>query len=454
MPISVHLKQRMSRKELIRTTDNSITEKAYEGKTLNDLRKIADVRISDLEGEDSQYPGLLVFPEVLGKWGDDIGKSPILSLYKGRVQTGNIMGFVGIGDTKVKIGSRFDRDENDYLMHYLLEKVFSVNLFDMRFSSDDESIFDFLVFLFPYYLSRAMEQGVYKEYRTFHHDDTNVRGVINLGRHIKRNMPFNGRISYDTREHSSDNQVTELVRHTIEYISRLPYGEAILNKDTDIRTCVSRIVAATPSYSKSERSSLIGKNLRPKVHPYYSEYFNLQRLCVQILRGEEVKYGRKNDEIYGVLFDGAWLWEEYLDRFISKPCRLIHPQNLLKKHPIKIFTDGTGTRYPDFIGRENKIILDAKYKGYGGKTLNKVQREDLAQVISYMHVEGYDKGGFIFPLPDRTIWEDRKTVRGLGGEMFLLGMPIAPAESYKSFTSDMAKNEASLVEAIIRHTRT
>lgn len=54
------------------------------------------------------------------------------------------------------------------------------------------------------------------------------------------------------------------------------------------------------------------------VHPYYSEYLPLQKLCLQILRYEELKYGQEEDEIYGVLVDAAWLWEEYLALLLSE----------------------------------------------------------------------------------------------------------------------------------------
>ena len=42
-----------------------------------------------------------------------------------------------------------------------------------------------------------------------------------------------------------------------------------------------------------------------------------------------MKYGRDDDEIYGVLFDGAWLWEEYLNTFLAD-IGFEHPRNKQK----------------------------------------------------------------------------------------------------------------------------
>ena len=38
----------------------------------------------------------------------------------------------------------------------------------------------------------------------------------------KKNIPFMGKIAYTTREHSYNNNLTQLVRHTIEYIKTHP----------------------------------------------------------------------------------------------------------------------------------------------------------------------------------------------------------------------------------------
>ena len=51
---------------------------------------------------------------------------------KVRITTGNVMGFIGVGDLQIKIKSRFDEGRDDYLLHYMLQKVFSCNLFDLH----------------------------------------------------------------------------------------------------------------------------------------------------------------------------------------------------------------------------------------------------------------------------------------------------------------------------------
>lgn len=52
-----------------------------------------------------------------------------------------------------------------------------------------------------------------------HISERTGRGIpIDVARHMKKNTPFIGNIAYSQREYSYDNDLMELVRHTIEYI--------------------------------------------------------------------------------------------------------------------------------------------------------------------------------------------------------------------------------------------
>ena len=328
------------RKRII-TTDNHSTELDQQERKLHGetLQLLAAKPLCKLDLD--EHPNLLIFPQDFKTHGDDIGKEHIFTLNGNSLVTGNIMGFVGYRDTQVSIRSRFaQHDGKDYFLHYMLQRVFAVNLFDLKYDSDTECIFDFLIYLFPSFLKRAMKQGLYKEYQTRRYNDANVRGRIDIGRHIRQNIPFAGNVAYTTREYAFDNHVTQLIRHTIEYITTHPFCGNILDNDDDTKELVSQIRQATMTYNRNERRQVMNQNIRPVHHPYFGEYRNLQRLCLQILRHEEMKYGRDDEQIYGILFDGAWLWEEYLNT-ILRDCGFKHPQNKLSKGRIYLFKDNT-----------------------------------------------------------------------------------------------------------------
>lgn len=412
----------------------------------SDLSMIAGRTVKHLCELDENGMSLLVFPDSLDVYGDQVGDCTILDIQDRVVTTGNLMGFVGCKGTNLRIRSRFDNAEDDYFMHYLLEKVFSVNLFDLPHSTDAESVFDFVLFLFPFFLKRALSQGLYKEYVTRRHNDDKVRGVLDISRHIRLNIPFTGNIAYKTREHTADNVLMELIRHTIEFIRTKEYGPGILSRDEDTKTLVSLVIDATPSYEKRERMRIISNNLRAKIHPYYSEYEPLRKLCIQILRQEEIKYGKDDDTVYGVLFDGAWLWEEYLNT-VLRDLGFIHPENKLNHGAIHLFKPKRGRRFPDFYN--DQMVLDAKYKRYENGGVSGISREDLAQVISYMYIRNSLIGGFLVP-GGEALSVDMEYLHGnYGGKMILLNLPIASdAYTYEDFCSKMSSNEKSLSDMI------
>ena len=436
----------------------TISDNNWEGLTISDehhlenLQKIAEKPIGQLCFDDN--PNLLIFPQNLEEYGDKIGKEYVCEVRDGKLFTGNIMGFIGYGDTKVRIHSRFAQCEEDYFLHYMLQKVFSINLFDLKYHSDDESIFDFLIYLFPAFLKRAMRQGFYKEYQTREYNDADIKGRIDVARHIRMNVPFAGKVAYSTREYAYDNHVTQLIRHTIEFIANHPYGGGILKNDDLTKDAVTLIREATPTYSQNERRRVINQNLRPLSHPYFSEYRHLQRLCVQILRYEEIKYGRNEEEIYGVLFDGAWLWEEYVNT-ILKDKGYIHPQNKISKGRIYLFLfdDRTGVRYPDFY--KDDIVLDAKYKRYADMKLQNIDGDDLHQVITYMYILGACYGGLIVPRQhkQKDIVQTSKLLNGYGGRMNIYSIIVdSPAQNYKDYCMQMNQHENEFISLLEKST--
>ena len=90
---------------------------------------------------------------------------------------------------------------------------------------------------------------------------------------------------------------------------------------------------------------MIAENLKPIIHPYYTAYKPLQNLCLSILRHKKIGYGNSKNKAYGILFDGAWLWEEYLATILV-PAGFKHPRNKAADGAIKVY-DGN-PRYPDF----------------------------------------------------------------------------------------------------------
>ena len=429
---------------MLKTTDNNCGNCQVSQQDLVDFQKISNTKIKDITiGNNSN---LLVYPQSFSNCEDRIYDEIIFSLQESKLTTGNAMGFVGINESELTIQSRFAKEENDYFLHYLIQKVFSINLFELKHSSNKENIFDFLIYLFPFFLKKALGHGLFKEYQKKSYNDANVRGNIDINSHIRNNIPFNGKIAYRVREHSYDNKITQLIRHTIEFIKKHKFANGVLTNNSDIQNGVMQIIQATPTYDYNLIRSVINMNLRPLVHPYYSEYKDLQKICMQILRFEGLKFGEKDDKIFGLLFDGAWLWEEYLNT-ILKDCDFKHPMNKTSKGAIYLFTDPKSyKRYPDFW--KDNFIIDAKYKQLSGS----IDRNDINQIISYMYVKQAELGGFLYPTKhaDKLECKNIGKLDGYGGFVKTWSMPIPQeADNFNNFSLLMSENEKRLKEMIM-----
>ncbi len=433
----------------------TIQDNNYQGKVCSlhdtaDLLSIGNKPIRQLCDENEH---LLVFPLSIDDTDDRIGDSTIVDIYAEdensiRIKSGNIMGFVGRKNQQMKIYSRFDNQKHDFFLHYMLQKVFSFNIFNLDFTSSEDNVFEFLVYMFPAMLKKAMRQGIYKEYRRFRHNDANVHGTIDISRHIRENIPFRGTVAYNTREFSFDNSITELIRHTIEYIKTIPSGDIILSSDKTVEDCIKKIISYTPSYCHTERIKIIQDNLLPRNHPFYKEYTALQKLCVQILRQEEIKYGTDDDRVYGILFDGAWLWEEYLNTLLCEK-GFTHPENKLGTGAIYLFEHG-GQRFPDFWKQD--IVLDAKYKklAINGNRLD-IERDDIHQIMAYMYRLKASKGGIVCPYDgekNKIISQNMHKDSYLGSlSLYALAIP-KNCSLYEDFTKLIVENERTLLEEL------
>ena len=246
------------------------------------------------------------------------------------------------------------------------------------------------MFIFPKYLENAIRKGLYKQYIHKKYNDTNIKGKIDIPRHLTKNTPFIGSIAYSQRLFSYDNMLMELIRHTIEFIKSKSYGSIILS---DIKEELKLIVNATQSYRTCDRQKIIEQNKKnPIRHAYFREYSALQRLCILILKSEKHDIGSGIQNSYGILFDGAWLWEEYINILLSS--HFYHPKNKSKFGAQQLFSDGKGLIYPDFISKSTdpRLIVDAKYK-----PIENIRGRDYLQVLAYMYRFDASKGYYIYP---------------------------------------------------------
>lgn len=392
---------------------------------------------------------------------DESNKLSLFSLSGNKINTNNCMGVVRLRDkqtnqsTLLKIKSRFDKDNKQLFLVYLLSKVFGGSFIADDIPSDDDSIWDILLaFIFRRKLKDACAVGLFKQYQSFENNNLRYRGKFNIDLHIKFNTPFLGKIAYTTKDITFDNPTNHLIRHAIHKVNKKwPW---ILSNDSELLALYHAIEQHTPSWNNENLLQCLCKkeNRYPIKHPFFATFYEaLRKLSLSILRNTGASpYDTGDYEAEGVIFDGSWLWEEYLNTLLVSE-GFIHPRNKTRNNPLYLFKGSKYPRYPDFY-KEN-IILDAKYKRINKSDIN---RNDIHQIISYMFIQKADLGGLIYPLQDEDpTLNDIGILNGYGGYVKTIPFEIPKTNTDQSlFLSRMQASEQLFIEKLsnITHPRT
>ena len=436
-------------KTMMRITDNQ--HKIVKEEFVEEYPKLSNLLLDRTLESLSQDERIFIFPNDLKNSPDLDKDQKIFETVNQKIKTGNVIGFLGCGQERLTISSRFSDKSNDHFLHYLLQKVLHINLtsLDVALSREDK-LYQLLMYLFPKYLQATLRKGLYKEYKRFSHNDSHVKGVIDVRNHLKKNLPFTENIAYTTREFTYDNPLMQLIRHTIEYIkNQKSIGQGVLDNLLTSRENVAEIVRVTPSYKLADRAKIIrGNQSKPIRHAYFHEYRKLQELCLMILNQEQHGLGYQDQKIHGILFDVAWLWEEYVHTLLPK--YFIHPRNKEKLGGISVFSVGKRKVYPDFYDRERKIVLDAKYKKLEF-TEKGINREDLFQLISYSYILKAEKAGLVFPSKDKVVDNEIGKLAGYGALLKKLSIQIPQkSSSYREFCEMLESSEEAFKRNITK----
>ncbi len=209
---------------MMRITDNQhkIAKEDFVAEYPKLSQALLDRTLDNLSREDN----IFIFPNDLTHTPDLDKDQKIFETVNQKIKTGNVIGFLGYGQERLTISSRFSDESNDHFLHYLLNKVLHINLTSLDVAlSREERLYQLLMYLFPKYLQAAIRKGLYKEYHRFSHNDSHVKGVIDVRNHLKKNLPFTGNIAYTTREFTYDNP---LISWSVTLLNALRIRKALV----------------------------------------------------------------------------------------------------------------------------------------------------------------------------------------------------------------------------------
>lgn len=320
-----------------------------------------------------------------------------------------------VWEVTLEIGSRFDEGKHQYFLQYMLVKSGDAPTHDYAPPSSIESVMEhLLLFLFRQQLITAYRQGLFKAYQRFEHNDARLRGQLNIPRHLKENIPFTGRFSYDIREHTFDNDMLHLILHAYTRLKR-KYPSVtqtyLCAGNSESAQAIQAIQQAAPGFHHSDVTRVANRCRKAVSNPFFQKYEPLRKTCLQILKNLGVSiYHGDREKIQGVLFFVPKLWEQFLMGMFNG-YKVKEQQKLEVLIPIDNENSRTSI-HPDFVFYEDAseesedpyLILDAKYKPKwkdASQTANFMEvQNDYRQIIEYMTSFAAQHGGAIFPIQE------------------------------------------------------
>lgn len=398
------------------------------------------------------------------------------------LKTGNLMGVLRFRDHKtmvqIEVLSRFDHGKNNFFLNYLLSHVFNFAQGVEAVSAQRSSLLDILLdIIFIRRLGDAAREGILRHYREFRNNDWNFKGSLDLARHIRENVPLMHGIAYRKREIDLDVPVNRMILAAALVVNRR--NPNLFESNSDAADALRQLrMGVTEAHDI--RSLLAHRDCRePVVHPFFREVWEpLRRIARMILESEQwtlFSEGADEEEVSGIVFDGSWLWEEYVATVLNTFKHCVRGGTDEQKG-LKMLKSGKVRFYPDFYKDDSdvskRIVLDAKYKRANPNGV----RDDVHQVICYLLLTGAKLGGLVFPPVDdkcedkeaveaeeniggndkRTGWSERKeidtpySVNGNKVSWSSFSWEAVPDSnvSWQEFCNYMKRQESNLTETL------
>jgi 5-methylcytosine-specific restriction endonuclease McrBC regulatory subunit McrC len=264
--------------------------------------------------------------------------------------------------------------------------------------------------------------GLPKSYERIEHHDRKLKGQIDINRFIKKDIPFEGKISSTSYEQVYVQEMVDLLHSALSIVEKsmrnLVISRVLRFKNLLFEYANYRVI---DSYTIDK--ALNHKSIQNSL---FKEFKPILEIASYIVRYENSQSFDKNNIQNGLVIDVSLLWEEYLYRLLQNAFgnewQVEHEPNL------KVYTNLFYERSmkPDIVMKndEKMIIFDAKsksmkFKGRDQYGAGDLDRSDFFQIhtyISYYKNMNYNviAGGLLYPM-DSKIDTTKTHSKGLFG---------------------------------------
>ncbi len=316
------------------------------------------------------------------------------------IQTGLYAGVLFHKGCKINITTKYG---NTFLKRMLnfVNDIYVDNEQTKAKKDETENQFLFIIaHLFIQSLEKAVVLGLPQQYQKQQERSHKVRGSINFNDYLKRDIPFQGKLTTTFREQKYVQEIVDVLYLALRKLESV-FGKEIHSRLLGLSQLLKQQYSGRfANYETIQKA----KSHQTINNPIYHSFKKVLEYAEIILLNKDISPDNKkqNLETTGYLFDIAELYEIYLEKLLN---RNFPDWNVNGQVEILIYQKQFYRRpiFPDLIMKHKTsgkiIVFDAKFKKMEMQSKN-VERADLHQIHSY---SGYYQNnliasGLIYPL--------------------------------------------------------
>lgn len=316
------------------------------------------------------------------------------------VQTGLYAGVLFYKGCKINITTKY----GDAFLKRMLNFVNDIYVDNEQVNAQkDETEHQFLfiiAYLFIHSLEKAAVLGLPQQYKKHHERSHKVRGSIDFNDYLKRDIPFQGKLTSTFRERMFVQEIVDVLYLALKKLERI-FGKEIHSRLLGLNQLLKQNYSGQfASYATIQKA----KGHQSINNPMYSGFKKVLEYAEIILLDKDLMPDNDKQQLAttGYLFDIAELYELYLEKLLSRnfPEWSVSGQDELRIYQNQFYNR---SMFPDLVMKHRTngkvVVFDAKFKKM--QMLNEdIDRADLHQIHSY---SGYYKNnliasGLIYPM--------------------------------------------------------
>lgn len=316
------------------------------------------------------------------------------------VQTGLYAGVVFYKGCKFNITTKYGDAFLKRMLNFVHDIYVDSELVSSKKDHDENQFLFIIAYLFIQSLEKAAVLGLPQHYKKHQERSHKVRGSINFNEFMKRDIPFQGKLTSTFSERMYLQEIVDVLYLALRKLEKL-FGKEIHSRLLGLNQQLKQNFSGQyPSYATIQKA----KSHQAIGNPVYSGFKKALEYAEIILLEKDLipENDKQSLAITGYLFDISELYELYLEKLLSKnfPEWSVSGQEELPLYQQQFYRR---PMFPDIVMKhrvnKNVVVFDAKFKKMEMNNCD-VDRSDLHQIHSYSGYYGRNliASGLIFPL--------------------------------------------------------